>query len=509
MNKKKSYILSRILSLLLVTFFLGAASCIGYAFQKLGFSETNIVIVYILFVLLSSRLTHGYIFGIISSVASTFAYNYFFTKPHFTFSVDDPGYIITFIIMTITAIITSALTSKIKQNAVEAEEKEIETRALYQLTNHLTDAKDMHEIAKIATSIISDIIMCKVGCLCFDENGMPESSFVQQIDMNQQIYREVDDVMQIKYRIEELRSAYYAGQEFHDWPIYGQESILGIIRIPKENADKLRESQANLLRTMIESTALAMDRFRQTQQRMKSKEEMIQERYRGNLLRAISHDLRTPLSGIMGTAEILMDMSAENEQQFDLIKAIYKDADWLRSLVENILNLTKLQEGKLAINKQFEAIEEIIGSALNHFARRSPEYEITIDIPDKLLLIPMDAKLIMQVLINLLDNAMKHTKEQKEIIIRVNDYEEKGEVEISVIDSGEGIDPVDLPNIFQMFYTSNCRIADAKHGIGLGLSICDAIVRAHGGTIMADNREDNGGAIFKFTLPIGDKKENE
>ncbi|MDD3415534.1 MAG: DUF4118 domain-containing protein [Lachnospiraceae bacterium] len=502
MKKKDKYLKNRIKSIFLISAFLGIASLIGYIFQKLSFLESNIVIVYLLFVLLSARLTSGYVYGIIFSVASTFAYNYFFTEPYYTFQVNEPGYIITFVIMTITAIITSALTSRVKQNTVKITEKEIETRALYHLTNHLTDAKDIHDIASIATQTISEIFVCRVGCLCFDEEGIPEKSFIQQVNDEKQIYREVDDVMHIKYRIEELRTAYYSGDEFHDWPIYGQENILGIIRIPKEISEKLNETQAKLLRTMIESTALAMDRFREFHQRLKSNEEMVQERYRGNLLRAISHDLRTPLSGIMGTAEILMDMTEKNEQEYELVSAIYNDADWLRALVENILNLTRLQEGRLVINKEYEALEEIIGSAISHFSRRSPEFEINIDMPEKVILIPIDAKLIMQVLINLLDNAMKHSKGNNEITIRVKDKMDGKIVEVSVIDNGEGIDPVDLPNLFQMFYTSNCRMADVKQGIGLGLSICEAIVHAHGGTIKAENREGSSGAIFSFTLPM-------
>lgn len=199
-----------------------------------------------------------------------------------------------------------------------------------------------------------------------------------------------------------------------------------------------------------------------------------------------------------------MDMMGKNENEYELVSAIYNDADWLRSLVENILNLTRLQEGRLVLNKEYEALEEIIGSAIQHFSRRIPEFEIMIDMPEKIILIPLDAKLIMQVLINLLDNAMKHSKENKEIAIRVKEKEDGKFVEVFVIDNGEGIDPVDLPNVFQMFYTSNCRSADVKHGIGLGLSICETIVHAHGGTMKVENREGAKGAIFSFTLPMED-----
>ncbi len=492
-------------SLFLISLFLFVASLIGYFFQQFSFSETNIVIIYILFVLLSARLTDGYFYGIASSIASTFAYNYFFTEPYFTFQVDDPSYIITFIIMTITAVITSALTSRVKQSAIQSNRKETETRALYQLTNLLTDTNDIHDIAKVSTKTISEILAFGIGCLCFDEFGYPENSFFQQISPDKHIYREVEDALEIKYRIEELRTVYFSGEEFCDWPIYGRESVLGIIRIPINVCEKLKDPEIKLLQAMIESISLAMDRFRESKQREKSKEEMVQERYRGNLLRAISHDLRTPLAGIMGTSEMLMDMTRNKQEEFELALAIYKDADWLRSLVENILNLTKLQEKKLVLNKEYEAIEELIEGAIMHFARRAPEISIKVEMPEKIILVPVDAKLIMQVLINLLDNAIKHSKEMDEICIHVTEKVNQKEIEVSIIDQGEGIDSKDLPNIFQMFYTSNCRITDVKHGIGLGLSICETIIQAHNGTIKAENRKSGRGAVFRFTLPMEEK----
>lgn len=499
---------NKIKSSILTGLFLVLASLIGYVFMRLNIAETNIVIIYILFVLLTARLTTGYFFGIASSIASTFIYNYLFTAPYFTFRVDDPSYIITFIIMTITAVITSALTCTVKQNAMESMEKEAKTRALYELTSYLVDAKDIDEIVSMATKMISQTFLGRVGCLCFNEEGIPERSFIQQISDEKQIYRQVEDVMKIKSQIEGLQAPYYRGEEFYDWPIYGQERILGVVRIPKEIAVKLTDSQKRLIQTMIESTALAMDRFRESQQGLKVKEEMVQERYRGNLLRAISHDLRTPLTGIMGATEILMDLNDNNKQEYELILGIYKDANWLRSLVENILQLTKFQEGKLTLNKRYEALEEIIGGAISHFSRWSSKFDITIDMPEKVILIPIDAKLIMQVLINLLDNAMKHSKDSNKIMIQVKEIEATKEVEVAVIDNGEGINPIDLPNIFKSFYTLNNEGADMKKGVGLGLSICEAIIGAHGGMIKAQNREGVNGAIFSFTLPL-EEKSNE
>lgn len=328
--------------------FITLASLLGGLFRCVRFPEATIVLLYTAAVLLTSRFTPGYKYGVGASVAATCAFNYFFTEPYYTLRVYDPSYFITFGVMTATSIMTSALTTKAIQNA--------------------------------------------------------------------------------------------------------------------------------------------------------------DERYRANLLRAISHDLRTPLSGIMGTAEVLIGMSDEGDERRALAKGIYRDAEWLHSLVENILSLTRLQDGGLAIKKQPEAVEEVVEGAVSRIAKRAPERDITVSIPDELLLVPMDAKLVEQMLINLLDNAVKHTAPEAEISVRV--WKAGGEACFSVADRGAGISDADMPNIFKTFYTVSARGADSQRGVGLGLAICDAIVTAHGGGIAARNRSDGPGAEFTFTLPMGEEREN-
>lgn len=505
-NKKYIGTIRCVLTTLLL---LVAATGIGWLFRFLGFPEANIVIVYLLSILLISRMTSGFIYGISASFIATFAFNYFFTEPYYTLHVNNPTYFITFIIMVTTALITSALTSRVKQNAIIALEKEAEASALYQLTNHLTDAKDISDIGSITVKTISEILDCRTGFLSFDADGVPEQTFIQQKSLDEQIRRNVEDRGALKHRIDNLRTPYDVGVEFSDWPIYGHDTILGIIRIPKEYTEQLNEAQMRLLHSMIESVALAMDRFRSAQERIKSREETTQERYRANLLRAISHDLRTPLSGIMGTSEMLMDMTDKADNRYSLAEGIYKDADWLHSLVENILSLTRLQDGKLTLNKQMEAVEEVVGVAISVIGKRAPEYEIAVQIPDKLLLVPMDAKLIDQALVNLLDNAVKHTPSQNEISVTVSEDTETDYVVFSVKDGGMGIADTDLPNVFKLFYTTHGKDSDAHRGVGLGLSICESIVKAHGGTIFVQNRQDGSGAEFIFTLPMEDKKNAE
>ncbi|HQA59802.1 MAG TPA: DUF4118 domain-containing protein [Tepidanaerobacteraceae bacterium] len=496
-NRKDTLYCLFIMMILLIS-----ATAIGFVFRTVEFPETNIVLVYLLAVLLTARMTHGYIFGFLACVIATGAFNFFFAEPYLAFSVEASNYIVTFVVMTITALITSTLTSYGKQKTIEANKREAETKALYSLTHRLSGAADMDDIASIAISTISDIMSTQAACLCFDEHGMPMSTFIQQVSSEKQIRRDYTDTPDIKCQIQKINTGYIKGVEFYDWPIYGSETILGIIRIPKERAETMNESQMRLLKTMIESIALAMDRYWSINHRIRTNEEIMRERYRGNLLRAISHDLRTPLSGIIGTAEMLMHMIQRNDTLYSLAEDIYKEALWLHSLVENILNLTRLQDGKLVISKDMEAVEEVVGSAVGHILRRYPEREIEVSVPDEFLMVPMDAKLIEQVLINLLENAVKHTLPEQEISVSVTEDKRNDCVVFTVADRGEGIDPVDLPNIFQMFYTSNLKHADSHYGIGLGLAICDAIIKAHGGSIVARNRTDGQGAMVIFKLPM-------
>lgn len=497
----------RLLDLWITIACIGAATGVGFLFRFWDFPETNIVVAYILSVLLTARFTTGYRYGIIATIGATTAFNYFFTKPYFTLSVDDPAYFVTFAIMVITSIITSASTSKIMQNALASQESEAKANALYEISNRLTDAKTMVDIANITVNVISRYMNCFAACLCFDENGMPERSYVQQKSETEQVHRKTESQDAIRHRMENLHSSCDMGDEFCDFPIYGSNSILGVVRIPKEAAEAMSDPQTKLLHSMIESTALAMDRFHSIQERMKSREETEQERYRGNLLRAISHDLRTPLSGIMGTSEILMSMTDKTDERYILAAGIYKEADWLHSLVENILNLTRLQDGKLTIHKEPEALEEVIGAAVLTIEKRAPEYEITVHIPDETLFVPMDARLITQVFVNLLDNAVKHTEKGKEIVVTAYGQPQEGQAVFSVMDTGTGIAEADLPHVFQMFYTTRGKQPDAQRGVGLGLAICESIIKAHGGTILARNREDASGAEIRFTLPLEDCNE--
>ena len=476
---RKQRMIRHLYSALLSIVLIAAATAVGTLFRAAGFPETNIVIIYMLAVLLCARFTTGFVYGLAVSVIATAAFNFFFTAPYHSLQVYDPDYLVTFAVMTTVSLLTSALTSRVKKSVLEIALREKETQALYVLTNRLSETESTEEIARVTVESIRDVFQTRAELIWFDDSGISETALMQ--------------------RLEDTDGDCLTDGENCIWPINGRESRLGLLRIPAEAGQQLGKNQKKLLWSMLECAALAVDQFRAAQERLRYREESEHERYRGNLLRAISHDLRTPLSGIMGTSEMIRDMSREDDPRHALAQGIWDDADWLRSLVENILNLTRLEDGRLVLQKQPEAVEEIIANALEHIAKRAPEREIGVDIPEDLLLVPMDARLIVQVLVNLLDNAIKHTAPEREIRIAVQ--RDGTDAVFCVADRGDGISLEDLPYIFRTFYTSRHNRADAKRGIGLGLAICDAIVKAHGGTIRAENRTD-GGALFRFTLPM-------
>jgi two-component system sensor histidine kinase KdpD len=465
---------------------LGAATSVGYLFRFLGFPETNEVLVYLLAVLLTAWQTDGYLYGFLATIIATFAYNFFFTAPLFTLQVSNGSYWFTFAVMTVISFITSTMTSRAKRNAQEALEKEAETEAVYNLTYRLSDARDAEEIKKIILDAIGEYLFCTAEFIEVTPGELPDLKLLKPV---------TTDPRNSYIR---LQDGLYADEA--SWPILGRERVLGIIRIPRALALSMTTAQMRLLRSMLESTAIAMERLNEAEQNERTRQLAEQERYRGNLLRAISHDLRTPLSGIIGTSEMLMSMTEGTDRRHALARDIYDSADWLHAMVENILSLTRLQDGRLILDKQPEAAEEVVDAAVNHVLQQTAGREISVRTPDTLLLVPMDAKLIRQVLINLLDNAVKHTPPEGEISVTVGS--DARDAVFTVLDGGSGIDEADLPHIFDMFFTTKAKPADAKHGIGLGLAICQAIVNAHGGTITARNRKDGSGAEFVFTLPL-------
>lgn len=223
------------------------------------------------------------------------------------------------------------------------------------------------------------------------------------------------------------------------------------------------------------------------------------ERIRANLLRAISHDLRTPLTSIIGSSASYIENRGEldSAEKLELITTIHDDANWLLNMVENLLSVTRIQSDGHKVSKEPELLEEVVSEAIDRLEKRLPDAAVNVSAPDEMLMIPMDFLLIEQVLINLLENALVHSESAEPVeLIITNDGPT---VTFHVIDHGKGIKTSALPDIFSGKYDSSLA-SDTKRGMGIGLSICRTIVQAHGGTITAHNHEN--GAEFAFSLPI-------
>lgn len=225
------------------------------------------------------------------------------------------------------------------------------------------------------------------------------------------------------------------------------------------------------------------------------------EKMRANLLRAVSHDIRTPLTSIAGSASVILENqdALSQDKVMELVANIKEEAQWLVRMVENLLSITRMNAENAKIDKQEELAEEVISAAVSKFAKRFPGIETEVHVPDEILLVPMDATLIEQVLVNLLENSVIHGRTTSRIRIQVSKQEETAV--FSVEDNGEGIEESVLPVIFDGNLVARGESSDNKRNMGIGLSVCKSIIKAHRGNMRAENREE-GGARMIFTLPM-------
>ncbi len=255
--------------------------------------------------------------------------------------------------------------------------------------------------------------------------------------------------------------------------------------------------------TLLTSTMTAS--MKQQAQMIAEKDKLLseteKEKMRANLLRAISHDLRTPLTCIIGASSSYLDNGdlLSDKEKIAIVTHIHEDANWLLNMVENLLSVTRIQDQTSAVKKTDESVEEIVSAAINRLKKRLPEASVSVSVPDELLILPMDAILIEQVLINLLENAIIHSQSREPILFYVDDDDHN--VTFHVKDYGIGIAPERLKDIFDGNSYIGNRESDSNKGMGIGLSICKTIITAHNGTINARNHEK--GAEFYFTLPKG------
>jgi two-component system sensor histidine kinase KdpD len=481
---------------------------LAFLLRFIGFNESNIIIAYILGVLLVAKQTEGYLYGISASIMGVLTFNFFFTVPYYSLMAYRPDYPITFVIMLICSIITSTMTTKAKHETRLSVLREKRAQILYQFSKSLLKVRSITEIADVGVKDIAklfnrSVIMAAInasdelGEPCIYANEDDERAIMFNSFLELQVLSEVFNTgnsMGTGMNDHGDRLAYYLA-------IKGQSGILGVVGVSCFDNKLLTVEQKTILEAVTAQIALAMERERLSEKQQRSKLEVERERLRGNLLRAISHDLRTPLTGILGATGTMLDHDdvLEKKVKMDLLQGVYEDASWLIHAVENILSITRMDEGKVELIKSMEAVEEVVAESISRIKKLAVNHIIRIKIPDELILVPMDGMLIGQVLVNLLDNAIKYTPDGS--IIELNSHLDGEKLIFEIADNGNGISEVDLPLIFDRFYIASTLNHTGRRGTGLGLAICKSIISAHGGEISVFNNL-SGGATLKFVLPV-------
>jgi two-component system, OmpR family, sensor histidine kinase KdpD len=470
------------------------------------FNLSNLIMVYLVGVMVTA-IHCGRGPAILVSLLSVMGFDFFFVPPRFTFAVEENHYILTFGVMFLVALVISHLTSLIRRQAEAARLQERQTAAMQALSQQLAGTRGEEKILQVAVQKISEIFQCQAVALLPDETGRLQ---VTAGDIASVIHKDI---------IKELgvaQWAYQAGQ-MAGWGTQNQESTeilyvplqaadapLGVLALrPKdpESVTWLLPEQLRLrfLESLAKQVALALGVERLQKTALDAQLAAETECLRASLLGSVTHDFQTPLAAIMGSASSLLDLQSrlDTPQAQEMLTNIYDEAERLSRLVNNLLDISMLESGSLKLHQELQPLEEVVGAALNRLEKKLADRPVTTSLPADLPMVPLDSALAEHIFINLLENSLKYTPAGSPLAITA--VQKDQEIEVEVGDNGPGFPPDDLERIFEMFERGTRDLG--QKGYGLGLSICRAIVEAHGGRIWAVNRP-GGGAAVRFTLPL-------
>ena len=477
--------------------------------------DSNIITIYLVGVMMTSILTSGYTCSVVSSVASVVLFNYFMTEPRLSLYAYGSGYPVTFAIMLGTSILTSTLASKLKENAKLSARDAFRTKILFNTSQLLQKAEDASEIFDItATQLIKllgrNLVVAPVEK---KKNGIVQGTLYNaETGIKSEKVFNVKEQEILQWVLKNRKRAGAMTERFSEEPylylsIYAAQNRYGVIGIfiGQKPLDAFENS---ILLSILGECAMALDREQSAREKEEAAVMAKNEQLRVNLLRTISHDLRTPLTSILGNADSLISNfdALDEGMRKQIFSDIYEDAGWLIELVENLLALTKIEDGSVKLQLSDQVVEDVVREALRHVERRKNEHKITVDCGEDVLLARMDAKLIVQVLVNLINNAVKYTQAGSKI--RITAGKEEKNVWIAVEDNGPGIPAECREHVFEMFYSGKNKVSDSRRSLGLGLALCRSIVNAHGGELVLRDCAPHG-CHFRFTLPLSEVNLNE
>ena len=495
----------------LTVFIFAVCTFIGLLFQKLKFTDTNIVTIYILGVLVTSIVTDGYLCSIAGSFLSVVLFRFFLTEPRMSFHTYAVGYPVTFFIMLISSVLTGALAAKLKTHAKMSAQLAFRTQVLFDTDRLMQKAQGETEILDVTCTQLIRLLNRNITAYVVENGTLSGGKLFSEEKEDTEDFLIPEEQQTARWAYENRQRAGASTQHFSQakclyLAIRSGNNVYGVIGIPLQE-EILDSFEYSILLSVINECALAMENAQNAMEKEKNAVLAKNEQLRADLLRAISHDLRTPLCSISGNADMLISNSdrLDKATKHQIYTDIYDDSEWLIGVVENLLSITRLNDGRLKFKFTDQLLDEVIAESLRHISRKHDDYKIVADC-EELVLVRMDVRLIIQVLVNLIDNAIKYTPPGSVICIR--GIKTDGKAQISVEDNGPGIPEEMKPHIFEMFYTGKTTVADSHRSLGLGLALCHSIIEAHNGTLILTDHAPHG-CNFIFTLPLSEVTLNE
>lgn len=489
--KPKYYILSLI--------FMSAAVAIGVLLDQ-TLNVQNLALVFLMGVL-ASAVRGGLGPGLFASVLGAVAFNFFFLEPRYTLTIRDPESVVALLFFLGTALVASNLTAAVQRQAIAARQRARTTEDLYLFSRKLAGTGTLDDVLWATAYQMASMLKVRVvillpqdGTITVRAGYPPDDTLVDA------------DIAAAKWAWEHDRPAGRAadtlpGAKRLYLPLRTGRGAIGVIGLDNDRLGPLLNSQQQrLFDALADQAALAIERVQLVADVDKAKLAAETDRLRTALLTSISHDLKTPLAAILGSAGTIKDFGGglSDEAKDELLTTVIEESERLNRFIANLLDMTRIGSGAMVPNSAPHYVGDIVGSALARSAKITADHRVEVAIPDDLPMIKVDPVLFEQVLFNLVDNAAKYSADGS--LIQISASSDDTQVRLVIIDEGQGIPPGDVERIFDSFY----RVRKSDHvtaGTGLGLSICRGFVEAMGGSIEAQNRPDREGALFEIRLP--------
>jgi two-component system sensor histidine kinase KdpD len=484
-------------SILMVVVILTITTLFAFVLQELNFRKENILLIYVIAVMITIIETKKFWVGFVTSIFCVITFNFFFTEPQFTFIINDPNYLISIVIFVIVSFIVGSLISRLQKQVIIAAHNQKKVETLYSISKKLLNLHSIDNISKYEVKNIEKYLKRHVWIHIKNENIT--NDYYDELFLDIKMYKQEIDWCLYTSQICGHGENRFSNLSFKIFPLKISKGNIGTLIIDCAKGDLTIEEKQFVILIMSNMT-IAIERELLSTKEEQARIEMENEKFKSSLLRSISHDIRTPLTSISTGSSILLDNKdqLDDETKQSILRDINMETEYMVNFVENLLNLTRIDANKLEINKKDEIIDDVLATVYQQVERRLGTHKLNILRTDDVLFIHVDAQLIIQVFVNLIDNGIKHTTLNSEITISY--YQNNAETIFEIIDNGGGIKFKNLDDIFMNYTTKMVHSSDEKRGVGLGLSICKGIVEAHQGTISAENNQI-GGATFKVTLP--------